>query len=237
MRSAERGRKTAWPLRWLRGLALGISALALALLAGAMWPGAVTPRSDGGADTRIGLIAGPIHTDFLLPLTPALRRDFGFLAAEGMALDHPQARYLVLGWGAREFYTSAGRYQDIRAGAVWRAVTGDDAVVHVDLAGEVAADRWIAVSEAQLAALSRSIRGQMAAEPLPGAGFHGGDLFFPAEGRFSLWRTCNAWVGEELRRAGVDFGAWTPLPQSVALSAWWFHGRQVARGAASGLRP
>lgn len=34
-------------------------------------------------------------------------------------------------------------------------------------------------------------------------------------------RTCNVWVGERLRRAGLPFGNWTPTPQAVRLSLWW----------------
>jgi hypothetical protein len=47
------------------------------------------------------------------------------------------------------------------------------------------------------------------------------DAFFASRGDFSGLRTCNVWVGEVLREAGVRLGAWTPTPQSLRLSLWW----------------
>ena len=44
------------------------------------------------------------------------------------------------------------------------------------------------------------------------------DGFYAAKGRFDLLRTCNVWIGERLRDAGLRFGRWTPMPLSVSLS-------------------
>lgn len=52
------------------------------------------------------------------------------------------------------------------------------------------------------------------------------DAFYEAEGRFNVLNTCNVWIGHMLRRAGLDFGAWTPTPQSVAFSARWFNSKR-----------
>jgi uncharacterized protein (TIGR02117 family) len=41
------------------------------------------------------------------------------------------------------------------------------------------------------------------------------DAFYPATGRYSAVRTCNAWTGEALRAAGVRIGRWTPFPSTV----------------------
>ena len=41
------------------------------------------------------------------------------------------------------------------------------------------------------------------------------DAFYDATGRYSAVRTCNEWVGEGLRRAGVRVGRWTPFPVTV----------------------
>jgi len=49
-------------------------------------------------------------------------------------------------------------------------------------------------------------------------GYTATDGFFAAKGRFSILRTCNVWIGDQLRAAGLRFGRWTPLPLSVSLS-------------------
>lgn len=211
-----------------------LAAIALyffAATAGALWPGNVAARDrhDTGPPLHVGLAIGPIHTDLLLPLTPALRKRFAFAAKAGVPVDNPQAEWLVVGWGSRAFYTATGGYADLRLTTVWRAATGDDAVLRLDVAGPIAADAqgldWIALSPRQISRLSDAILDSLAdPAPLPDAGFTATDTFFPARGRFHLVTTCNVWIGRTLRAAGHPFGAWTPTPFAIRLSLRRFAG-------------
>lgn len=217
--------------RWWRGLALALSIpLGLYLigaLIGAIVPFGVSGAAPGGQDREIGLLSGPIHYDLLLPLDAETRAHFGFAAAAGLPIDHPEARWLVIGWGAREFYTTTGDYTDVTPGAVLWGLFGDRAVMRLDLAGPLPADldiQRLTLSNAQfallLAAISESFARDDAGNPvwLADKGLSGSDVFFAARGRFNLFNTCNVWVGNMLRAAGLDFGIWTPLPVSVRLS-------------------
>lgn len=210
-------------LRLFLALLLGFPLCYLvAAVAGAIMPAG----SQGSAGPhRIALVSGPIHYDLLLPLDDDALARFDWLAATGIALDHPQARWLVIGWGARDFYTTVGDYADVTARAVWRGLTGDSAVMHVSLAGPLdpAAVRTLDLDLGQYARLMDGIEASFAqgtATPsLPVPGFSGYDRFYAANGRFHLFRTCNVWIGDVLRGAGLRFGQWTPLPLSVTLSA------------------
>ncbi len=202
----------------------------LAAFLGAFIPGA-SAHIDGESSTRLGLVSGDIHYDFLIPLTPEVRNRFGFAAADGVPLDHPGAEWLIVGWGAAEFYTTVGGYGDIGAKAIWRGATGDSAVLRLDAIGALYSEEGVAfvsLSDAQFEALLTAIEGSFiqtgtrAPTPLAIPGFTETDSFYPAKGRFNLTRTCNIWVGEMLRAAGLRFGAWTPTPYSVRLSLWWF---------------
>lgn len=220
--------------RWLlRAATLLASIPFLYLVAaslGALIPGA-RAQFDGGAPQRIALVRGPIHYDFLLPASDRLRQSFAFAEAEGVPIRNPAVRWLVVGWGSREFYTATGSYADLRLATVLTAATGDAATLHLDVAGDVSGIPdilYIDVTEAQLAALeaavlaslTRDAAGRPQALPVPP--FGATDAFYAAEGRFSALTTCNVWVGQMLRAAGLDFGIWTPIPQSVAFSARWF---------------
>ena len=46
-------------------------------------------------------------------------------------------------------------------------------------------------------------------------GYGAQDVFYGARGTYTLYLTCNEWVGESLRRAGILTGAWTPFESSV----------------------
>ena len=82
-------------------------------LFGGLVPGAVA-NVHGGPVVEIGLARGPIHYDFLLPLTDDIRQRFAFAEAAGVPISHPKAKWVVVGWGARQFYMRTDRP------AIWR---------------------------------------------------------------------------------------------------------------------
>ena len=215
-------------LRWLiRTLSVVICLPVLYFGAGVI--GAVIPgphtQIDGGHLKRIALFRGPIHYDLVLPLTDDTRQRFAFANAVVPVLN-PLAQNLVVGWGARSFYTTTGTYADLNLPSLWRAVVGDDAVMHLDVAGDLAGIDglvWLTLSATPADALEAAILASFAdTEALAIPGFGPNDAFYPAKGHFNALHTCNAWVGEVLRQAGLGFGIWTPTPQSVTLSARWF---------------
>lgn len=201
----------------------------LAGFVGALIPGPVADVR--GAETEvIGLARGPIHYDILLPLTPETRDAFGFANAQGLPMDLPQAEWLVVGWGSAGFYTSVGAYSDMTPGVVWAAATGDAAVLRLDLAGDVSGIdslTWVDVSPAQIAALRGVVLDSFArgsaseVQPIPPAPWGQTHVFYRATGAFHLFHTCNAWVAETLRAAGIAQGIWTPTTQALSLSLWW----------------
>lgn len=190
-------------------------------LAGGLWSSG-DARKVARADAVIGLIAGPIHYDLLIPLTPDTRARFGFALAAGVPVGHPGARWLLVGWGARGFYTSTATLADMEAATVWKAATGDSAVMRLDVLGpigDIAEISRIKVSDAEMTDLVTAVLASLASTTaLPLLGFTETDAFFPAHGRFHLLNTCNVWIGDVLRAAGLPFGRWTPFPQSIRLS-------------------
>lgn len=211
-------------------LASGIF-LVLALYALAAVIGAVIPVGSSHANdpktVDLHLVKGPIHYDFLIPLTPEVRGRLEILTDAGVALNQPQARWLLIGWGAREFYTTTGTYADVSFGAVFRGLTGDSSVLRTDVVGPLSQDLEfpaISMTQAQFDRFLTAIEASFARTedgvpiPIDTPGFSPTDRFFAAKGRFNVFQTCNVWIGEMLREAGVRFGIWVPLPFSVTLS-------------------
>ena len=208
-----------------------------ATIAGGLIAGPAGPRAEasGGAGARqVGLLAGAIHNDFVFALDADLRRRFLFAAEGGVPVGHSDARWLIVGWGAREFYTVTGAMSDIAPGVVWRAAKGDASVLRVDVWGQADLNalpnyRPLTLTERQYQALIAGIEASFAPDPVTGRpvvvkapGFHTTDAFFAGRERFHLFNTCNVWVGRRLRAAGVRFGLWTPATWSVDLSLWRF---------------
>ncbi len=216
-----------WALRGIGGFCAVILCYGLAALGGGLMGNGHNPRA---GDIRIGLVIGPIHTDLLIPLTPVVRARFDFAANAGVPVTAPGAEWLLVGWGAREFYTTAGTYADISAHAVWTGVTGDDAVMRIDALGRIddfSHIPMIALDTAQFSALITVIAADIAREGGPVAIDHPGftvtDQFYVAKGPFHILRTCNVWVSEAFAQAGIAFGRWTPTPYAVRAALWRFH--------------
>ncbi|MBX4926954.1 TIGR02117 family protein [Rhizobium binae] len=214
-------------IRWL----LRITVVLIALAAG----GTFIPRpliapvkaSSAAAAHRILLLSGPIHTDIAIPLDEDTRAAFSFLDDPGFPLEHPNAEWLVVGWGGRAFYLETPTWAELKPLPVLRALTIDRSVLHVDLAGQITEPQpgvtAFDISDEQLAGLRRFISdsfvrntGEIA--PIPDAGYGQIDRFFEAKGYFNALFGCNTWTAAALRSAGFRTGLWNPLPQSLRLS-------------------
>ncbi len=185
-----------------------------------------------GGEYRIGLVIGPIHTDLLIPLTPAVKTRLAFAIPDGVPLDAPGAEWLLVGWGAQDFYTTAGTFADITARATFRGITGDSAVIRLDAIGRIedfSDIPLVTMNSVQFATLLDILTNNFVPGPdgmpvpLDHAGFTASDMFYPATGHFNILTTCNVWVGDLLGAAGIPFGNWTPTPYAMKLSLWRFH--------------
>lgn len=209
----------------LPGLVVGAITLyaALATIL-AVIPGRIVPI-DGTGTVEIRLVHSPIHYDFLLPLNDVTRAAFGFTAAEDVPIDHPAATWLLVGWGAEDFYTRTGTAGDLSLRATLKGAIGDASVLRFDAWGPLPAGfhtRPLTLSEPQFEALIAAIRSDLVTPdtpvPVTTDGLSTTDAFFRATDRFHLFRTCNTWISRKLREAGVEMGLWTPLTWSVSLS-------------------
>lgn len=156
------------------------------------------------AETVI-VIAGGWHTELALP------RDALAGKLAGLASRIPGARYVVFGWGARDYYMA--RNPDL--GDVLRAMTPGPAVVLV-VPLRVPPDAWVgprhsialhitaagasALLEYLWAAVAKDRQGMPRAIA---AGPYAGSLFYAGTGTYDLAYTCNTWTAEALRAAGL----------------------------------
>lgn len=143
------------------------------------------------------------------------------------AADFPQADYLEVGWGDRDYYraTDPGLWLAVKA-ALWQS----PGVLHVvGFRGPVAAYFpasevvALAVTESGLARLStligasheRDARGN--AIPL-GPGLYGQGRFYASRENFHLFRTCNVWTAQALNAAGIEVSPVQSLTASGLLA-------------------
>lgn len=225
-------------------LALGPALYLAAAALGAALPAPPQTGRAPGTPERIYLLTTLLHADIAVPLTPERRRRFGFLEADGLPLSSPSAKHLVFGWGSQAFYTATPRLADIRPGPLFAAITGDSAVMHVYLAGDLAAVRGVFAVDLPPGGTRRLLRfvetgfeeDETGPLHLAGAAYGQSDAFYAGTGHFNLWRPCNIWVAEALRAAGLSTGRWTPTTRGLLLGLR-LHSPQAYAGMVGGSQP
>ncbi|WP_313601414.1 TIGR02117 family protein [Rhizobium sp.] len=180
-----------------------------------------------GQTRRILVLSNPIHTDIAIPLDKETRADYAVLGASGIPVADPAAEWLVIGWGGRAFYLETPTWGDLRPMPLFRALTVDRSVMHVDVAGSIdethPAIRSFDLQPAEFRNLSDFIQASFVRDgrevvEIPGAGYGAYDQFFEAHGRFNAFLGCNTWTARALRSAGIRTGWWNPLPQTLGMS-------------------
>lgn len=169
---------------------------------------------------RIYVESNGVHTGIVVPKVAAGVDWRPIARAEHLADPrYGRHRFLSFGWGERAFYLETQSWADVKPATVLAAALGSDrTLVHVDHVPEPrpgVAVRAITLRPDEYRRLAAHIRGTFAERPRRYRGYGGYDAFYDARGHYSIGRTCNAWTGEGLRKAGVRIGWWTPFPVTV----------------------
>lgn len=215
----------------MRWLVAAVFTAAFAVVAGAfvprpLWPGA-KPDTVMGERHRILVLANPIHTDIAIPIDAETLTRFPFLGESGMPVAHPDARWLVFGWGGRAFYIETPAWSELKPMPLFKGLTLDRSVIHADVGGDIVepADHVAGFEigpqeyERLLSFIDASFSrtdGQI--QLIPDAAYGQNDRFFEANGWFSAVMGCNTWTAKALREAGLRTGWWNPLPVSLSAS-------------------
>jgi uncharacterized protein (TIGR02117 family) len=157
----------------------------------------------------IYVISGGWHTELALPVE-ALG---GPLAA--LKADFPSARYLVFGWGARDYYMA----QNPGIGELLRAAASGPAVMLV-IPLQVSPEAFFGASNVFVLPVSREgiqrlseflwdylVNEQKGTLDRVGTGPYPQSMFYASTGTYNLGHTCNTWTAEALRVAGLPVNA------------------------------
>jgi uncharacterized protein (TIGR02117 family) len=207
-------------LAWLVAAVLGpcLCYIAVALVLGAIPVNRDFQSTVGGVD--IAVCSNGVHTDFVLPVKTEAVDWSAVFPPVHYPIDVTRFDHIGIGWGDLDFYRSTPTWADFDSGIALRALAGlGPAALHVQYRPGPGLEedcRRLEISTAQYRALADYIGATMASPGWPTASGYGAtDLFYAARGRFSLFRSCNVWVGEGLKAAGLPAATWTPFAFQV----------------------
>lgn len=189
----------------------------LAALAGSLLP--LNRAWDEPADgTTIYLRSNGIHVDIVMP-AEAEGLDWSAVLPPSHVAEAPaEVRWYGFGAGERRVYLETPTWSDITLKTLWSALTGGERVLHVDQTDRPGFElRAIRLRPEEYRRLWAAIRADFDGKPRrlnhPGYGLD--DAFYESRGRASAINTCNQWVADKLRLAGVKTSAWSPFPAGL----------------------
>lgn len=203
---------------------LGPVVLYLAVAFGLALVPANSDHPSGPATIDAYIASNGIHADFVFPVrSPGMDWTRVFPLQDFRAV-WGGTGFIAIGWGDREFYLNTPRWEDLTVARAVNALSGRDrSLLHVtylesiDLYGK---SYRVPLSEAQYATLADYVLETVRLSGgkgigVPGRGYGYSDAFYEANGSYTLFNTCNTWVGRGLRRAGVTVSRWTPFEFNV----------------------
>ncbi|UUR06912.1 TIGR02117 family protein [Sphingomonas glaciei] len=209
----RRGRKRGLGRR----LWLALAALPLAYLLAAV-AGSLLPVNRGWQEpaegTTIYLRSNGIHVDIVMPAR-AQGLDWSTVLPPSDVADPPlPVRWYGFGAGERRVYLETPTWGDLTPRTVWAALSSGERVLHVDQTAKPGFElRAIRLRPEEYRRLWSAIRAEFDGQPrrIDHPGYGPDDAFYEARGRASAVQTCNQWVADRLRLAGVKTSAWTPF--------------------------
>jgi len=203
-------------------LLLLVAAIPLAYL-GAALAGSLFPVNRGWAEPDEGITVylanNGVHADIVMPVNAAGLDWSRPRARSGTAGASTDARWIAFGAGERAVYLETPRWRDLKLPVAARALTRGERVVHVEwVSNPDYMDRSIRLRPEEYRRLWASVRGSFRdsrPQLIAHKGYGRSDAFYEGVGHASALNTCNQWVADQLRVAGVETSLWTPFAQGL----------------------
>ena len=184
--------------------------------------GALVPVNSGWAEpedgTTVYLRDNGIHVDILLPANAQGLDWRPLLPPSHFTNPPPDPQWFAFGAGERRVYLDTPTWWDLTPRTAWAGLTGGERVMHVEtVANPGPRLRAIRLRPEEYRRLWASIRSEFDLDrdgrpqrvDHPGYWHH--DAFYEGRGQADAINTCNQWIADRLRVAGVETSFWTPF--------------------------
>lgn len=188
--------------------------------------GSLVPVNRGWTEPADGITVyvanNGVHGDIVMP-AKADGLDWEPLVPKSdFAAPDPTARWVAFGAGEKRVYLNTPTWWDLTPRTIWSALAGGKRVMHVEWAASPGyADRAIRLRPEEYRRLWAAVRADFElgqnGRPIriDHPGYGRGDAFYRAQGKATAFRTCNTWLADKLRIAGVETSLWPPFVQGL----------------------
>ena len=164
-----------------------------------------------------------VHVSLILPMAAAGEDLSDVIRPDQLADRSLYGTHAMIGWGHGAVYRNAKTWGDVKGRDVLSAIFGsNDTILHVYHLVDPRPLPYrkrlrVSVDEYHLIVSQVRSKFQLDANQLSVAHLAYGpdNLFYDSSGHYDALFTCNTWVGDVLKNAGVQVGIWTPLAGGV----------------------
>ena len=167
----------------------------------------------------IYILTNGVHTDVVLPIKNEHHDWTSQLKFEHTKSKDTTYQYVALGWGDKGFYLETPTWADLKASTAVKAATGlSSSAMHVTFYKSLKENKSckkIQISlenyKKMIAFINESFQNKsgdfLKIETNAVYGKH--DVFYEANGSYSLFYTCNSWANQALKAANQKAALWT----------------------------
>jgi len=177
--------------------------------------------------TAIFIVMDGVHTDVVLPVRNQAIDWRNMLKFQNGISQDIKVQFVAFGWGDKNFYINTPTWGQLKFSTAFQAVFGlGTSAIHITFYKKLTESpmcKKIMLSNKQylrLAAyIKRSFKLDSAGMPIniePNAAYNNDDAFYDANGRYSLFFTCNTWANNALKACGQKACLWTIFENGIA---------------------
>jgi len=167
-----------------------------------------------------------VHTDIVVPtVNEQIDWSKTFLPSNTKSLRAPLP-YLAIGWGDKGFYLETPTWADLKFSVAVKAAFGlSESAIHTTYYPRMVESddcKRILISKEQYVRLAEYIQETIERNP-DGSAMHIAanygptDAFYEAEGKYSVFKTCNSWANKGLKECGQKACLWTAFEGPIFL--------------------
>lgn len=220
-----RRRRKGQRRKWLGRTALAFLVVPAIYLFAAL-VGSLVPVNRGWTEptqgTTIYLIDNGVHVDIIMPIQAQGLDWAPLLPKKDFAGVDPDAGWIAFGAGEQRVYLNTPTWWDLTPRTIWSALAGGKRVMHVEYVRSPSRPvREIRLRPEEYRRLWAAVRadflldGHGRPQRIDHPGYGPADAFYRGRGKASAVRTCNSWVADKLRQAGVKTSLWPPFEQGL----------------------
>ena len=175
------------------------------------------PKQSCSSEKNVFISSNGVHLDIIIPVNYLEEKFINELNIL------PGTKYVAFGWGDREFYIKTPEWSDLTLPVAFKALfLRSKTAMHVtcyknhyDLWKKIDLCRW------QIDSLNSYIENSFEKTKkeklikLSFPGYSNYDIFFNANGSFSIFKTCNVWTNNALKKIEMKTSVWSPFTFGV----------------------